>query len=276
MRIAEVARVVGVSPGTIRKWERQQLVRPPRGANGYRYFTSREIQRLALIKRMTLQGMSLVAIRHALPPTPAEVGTAPSRLPGILRLLRTEAGLSVQELSQAIGVSGVELVLLEGGRATGSVATLQRLATLYGVALIDLVKGDVAPQAQFMPAQERPQLALPDEDVTIEGLAQGPVGLQPTLLTVAPGGGAEESHAHPGEEFLYVLSGRLEIWLGDTRYLLEPGDSLAFLSLTPHRWRAIAPTATMILWVHREDHQDQPGKDTLPALAWRLGKGVDA
>ena len=252
MRIAEVAKVVGVSPGTIRKWERQQLLRVPRGANGYRYFSSREIQRLALIQRMTRQGLSLQVIRTALPPAPADVGEGPFRLPGILRTLRAHAGLNLQELGQATGISSVELLLLEGGRTTGSIAALQKLATFYSVALIDLVKGDVAPQAHLMRADERPRLALPDEDVTIEGLAQGPVGLQPTLLTIAPGGGADESHAHPGEEFLYVLSGQLEVWLGDTSYLLESGDSLAFLSLTPHRWRATGPAATMVLWVHRE------------------------
>lgn len=252
LRIAEAAKVVGVSPGTIRKWERHQLLQVPRAANGYRYFSSREIQRMTLIGRMTRQGLSLQVIRRTLPPLLADVGENPIRLPGILRTLRAQAGLSLRDLGQATGIRSVDLLLLESGRTTGSIAALQKLASFYGVALIDLVKGDLAPQAQLMRADERPRLALPSEDVTIEGLAQGPVGLQPTLLTIAPGGGADESHAHPGEEFLYLLSGRLEIWLGETAYLLESGDSLAFLSLTPHRWRATGPTATMVLWVHRE------------------------
>ncbi len=38
---------------------------------------------------------------------------------------------------------------------------------------------------------------------------------------------------HPGEEWLYVLEGRLRVGLGDTVHDLEPGDSAHFDSLTP-------------------------------------------
>ena len=42
-------------------------------------------------------------------------------------------------------------------------------------------------------------------------------------------------HRHEGREWGYVLSGRLQIELGDDAYVLGPGDTISFASTTPHR-----------------------------------------
>jgi quercetin dioxygenase-like cupin family protein len=55
---------------------------------------------------------------------------------------------------------------------------------------------------------------------------------------------------HPGEEWLYVLSGRLRLYLGEAEYLLEEGDSAHFDSLTPHRIGAATAAGAELLFVH--------------------------
>ena len=54
----------------------------------------------------------------------------------------------------------------------------------------------------------------------------------------------------PGEEWLYVLDGRLRLRLGDTVHELAPGDSAHFDSLTPHRIAAADPDGAELLFVH--------------------------
>ncbi len=44
----------------------------------------------------------------------------------------------------------------------------------------------------------------------------------------------EEPSVHEGEEFIYVLEGMVELKIGDEKHTLEPGDSVYYLSTTPH------------------------------------------
>ncbi|MGC2998790.1 cupin domain-containing protein [Streptomyces sp. G35A] len=56
--------------------------------------------------------------------------------------------------------------------------------------------------------------------------------------------------SHPGEEWLYVLEGRLRLHLADAEYPLTAGDSAHFGSLTPHRLAAEDPDGVGLLFVH--------------------------
>ena len=51
--------------------------------------------------------------------------------------------------------------------------------------------------------------------VRMELLAWGHTAMEPHLFCIKPNGGSGESYAHEGEEFLHVLQGEFEIWLGD-------------------------------------------------------------
>lgn len=55
--------------------------------------------------------------------------------------------------------------------------------------------------------------------------------------------------SHEGEEFLYVLEGRLEFRTEDHFLLLDPGDSLYFESSIPHAYRALGRKNVMALTV---------------------------
>lgn len=85
----------------------------------------------------------------------------------------------------------------------------------------------------------------------MELLAWGNTAMEPHLFRIKPQGGSGESYAHEGEEFLHVLRGVFEIWLGDNEhYRLKTGDSLYFESSTPHRWRNPGSAETWLLWVN--------------------------
>jgi len=67
LKIGEIAKQTGVSVGTLRYYESQNLLHPSeRGDNGYRYYTPEAIQQVQFIKQAQTLGFSLDEIRHIL------------------------------------------------------------------------------------------------------------------------------------------------------------------------------------------------------------------
>ncbi|MCH1996990.1 cupin domain-containing protein, partial [Achromobacter xylosoxidans] len=54
---------------------------------------------------------------------------------------------------------------------------------------------------------------------------------------------------HPGEEFLLVLKGAIEVQVGEREFRLDAGDSLYFDSELPHRMRTVSRGAAEVLVV---------------------------
>lgn len=68
---------------------------------------------------------------------------------------------------------------------------------------------------------------------------------------VAPGqGSGPNPYTHPGDqECVLVLAGSLTIWLAQTEYLLDEGDTITFTCRTPHRWSNMSSEPTTALWI---------------------------
>jgi len=65
MRSGTAARLAGVSPSTLRLWEhRYGVVAPPKSASGQRTYSMKDIERLRLIKRLTLEGHAIGTLAH--------------------------------------------------------------------------------------------------------------------------------------------------------------------------------------------------------------------
>jgi DNA-binding transcriptional MerR regulator len=248
-RIGEAARQIGVSPSALRLWERQGLVRPRRSAGGYRLYGTSDLERLRRIRRLReVDRVNASGIRHIL----SGGANAPKREAdgARLRALRHRAGLSLRQTSERSGLSISFISAIERGTSGASVAALRRLVAALGATTLDLLDAGDAPRRLVTP-QERRQLALDDGRVQIEQLAHGTRLLEPQLFVLAPGATSEGPYAHEGEEFLFLLEGRLRLWLGEAEsYRLCAGDALSFPSTLPHRWRNDAAGETRLLWIN--------------------------
>lgn len=73
--------------------------------------------------------------------------------------------------------------------------------------------------------------------------------LPETLPSAAPcfpasaGSDQARRHHHPGAEFLYVVSGKLAVMVGDDEHELAAGDSMYFDASVPHAYRRIGNRA---------------------------------
>ena len=87
-------------------------------------------------------------------------------------------------------------------------------------------------------AGDRPKMQW-DNGVRFEEMASGEKVMDPSFIRVPPGTGSEGFYSHNGEEFIYVISGRLFVELKDQgTFKVTSGDTLYFPSTTPHRWWA--------------------------------------
>ena len=252
LRISEVARRVGISSSALRAWESLGLVVPQRTPSKYRLYTMEDVrvlQRAIFLRRA--RGLNPAAIVHVLKrqgvvSVPAESVLSPGQR---FRRLRQKRSLSLVQVARATGVSVGFLSALERGQMRASVATLTRIARYYRTNLLSFFD-DSRKNSRLVPPAERRVLET-TKGVRMELLAWGNKAMEPHLFRIKPGSGSGEPYTHEGEEFLHVIRGRFEIWIGnEEHYKLKPGDSLYFESSTPHRWRNPGSSESWLLWIN--------------------------
>jgi DNA-binding transcriptional MerR regulator/mannose-6-phosphate isomerase-like protein (cupin superfamily) len=252
LRISQVARRVKISSSALRAWEQLGLLTPQRTKSRYRLYSEADVrllQRALFLRRA--RGLNPAAIVHVLKrqgavAIPAEAASLPGQR---FRRLRARRGLSLAQVARSTGVSVGFLSSLERGHMRSSVATLRRIARFYRTNILSLFETAGDTPRLVRPAQRK--ILETNAGVRMELLAWGNTAMEPHLFRVKPGGGSGESYTHEGEEFLHVLRGRFEVWLGKTEhYHLSAGDSLYFESSTPHRWRNPGRAETWLLWVN--------------------------
>jgi len=120
----------------------------------------------------------------------------------------------------------------------------------YGTTMLELF-GPLDAGDRLVRVGDRPVLGLGDS-IRIEQLARGARQLEPQLFVLSDGATSDGAYAHAGEEFIYLLSGALTVWVGDdeTYQLTRAGDALSFPSTMPHRWRNDARGETQLLWIN--------------------------
>jgi transcriptional regulator with XRE-family HTH domain len=193
-------------------------------------------------------------------PLPAPVGER-------LREHRSEAGMSLRELARQVGVSPSLISQIEHGKATPSVATLYAIVSTLDVSLdelfFDTPRGAPAapepgpdryldtgnerlPSSHWQAPSEGPVLRAANRlsltlatGVRWERLtADHDPGVEFLHCTYPVGGEscpADDLMTHSGSEYGIILSGKCGATVGETNYELDPGDSIAFDSRTPHR-----------------------------------------
>ena len=121
--ISQVARMINVSPSTLRLWEQRGLARPLRTQSGYRVYQSKDVERLKQIHKLRFgQNLNPDAIRHMMGSLAKAGGKTPIERPqnGVgerLRRLRMQGGLTLAEAAGKAGLSASFLSCVERGQA---------------------------------------------------------------------------------------------------------------------------------------------------------------
>ena len=145
-----------------------------------------------------------------------------------LKQLRLHRGVTLTALSESTGISKSTLSRLETGQRRASLELLLPLAQSYRVPLDDLVGapevGD--PRVRLKASKRNGRTVLP--------LTRQPGGVQAWKIVVPASNTTPQPKTHEGYEWLYVLSGRMRLVLGEHDLVLGPGEVVEFDTRVPH------------------------------------------
>jgi len=168
-----------------------------------------------------------------------------------LRELRLRRELSMRSLADQSGLNVNTLSLIENGKTSPSVSTLQQLARALNVPITAFFEVDLEKQnISYQKAGQRPLAEFTFG--TLEDLGAGLTlrGGQPFLLTLQPEATSGPIPiVHTGREFVFCLEGQLSYLIEDRVYQLGPGDSLLFEAYLPHCWKNSGEMASRSLLV---------------------------
>lgn len=253
LTVGETARILGVSPSTLRLWENVGLISPARSNGRYRLFSPELLEVLKRIKYLRdVKLLNMPGIRQALgkPPSKSKTnGNTPTDLGRKLRVLRKKRGLGVVEAARRAKISAGFLSAIELSRANPSVATLQRLAATYNTTVLTFYD---LPKHSNRLVRVRDRRAIQTQSgVKMELLSIGARQLESMIFRVQPGAGSDGSYSHQGEEFIYMMAGTLELWLDELEcHTLRVGDSFWFESTVGHRWYNPSNEEAVLLWIN--------------------------
>lgn len=144
-----------------------------------------------------------------------------------LRRVREQRGLTLTEVANLTGISKSTLSRLETGQRRPSLELLLPLAQTYRVPIDDLVGapefGD--PRIRLKPRRVNGRTVLP---------LTRPGGIQAWKIVIPTSQSEPKPRTHDGFEWLYVLSGRMRLVMGDQDVVLGVGEAAEFDTLVPH------------------------------------------
>jgi transcriptional regulator with XRE-family HTH domain len=158
------------------------------------------------------------------------------RIAALIRSHRLRRNLTLAQLSELSGISVAHLSRLENGQRTPTVRLLLQLARALGVPLGALV-GESAAESTAYVSRSGDRHTIAAGDVSLQSLSDPALRwLQVVELSLLPGRLGEPA-AHAGEEWVYVLSGQVEVDVNGSTSALATGDAIHFRADMTHALR---------------------------------------
>ena len=170
---------------------------------------------------------------------------------------REKRGLSLLDISRRTGIDVSLLSEIEEGQSAPPLGTVIKLAKALEMKMGYFISGDELRPFTIVHRGDRKVVSRYDSKrdkhygYGYESLApcKKDRHMEPFLVTLQPATTEEERSAHDGQEFIFVLTGSMEVRLGEEIHVLEPGDAIYYDSTVPHLVKCHGQEATRILAV---------------------------
>jgi len=166
-----------------------------------------------------------------------------------IRRLRQNKRLTLQQLSEATGLSKPLLSQIENGQVIPPLATLLRISKALKIGLHSFFQEEGSEEkCVLVKADARRKLRRQSSSAeyappyTYHSLSYGKRNkhMEPFLVEFENVSWREDMLVrHEGEEFLFLLEGELELHYGDKLYKLCAGDSIYYESTEPHGFSSV-------------------------------------
>lgn len=165
-----------------------------------------------------------------------------------LRACRLQLGLTQEELASRCDLTKGYISQLENDICSPSIATLEDILNVLGVAL-----------PQFFAEQKEEKIVFNNQDYVTSPNGDGSVTwlvpnsqkneMEPILLVLPVNGSSDIRYPFVGQEFGYVLDGKIMISVCDFAYKAKKGESFYLNGDKEHKLVNIGTKEAKILWI---------------------------
>jgi transcriptional regulator with XRE-family HTH domain len=164
-----------------------------------------------------------------------------------LRELRTERGLTLQQVAERASIDISTLSRLEAGKRRLALDHIPALAAALGISADELL-GSPPPQDPRVRGEPRKADGMTLWPLTHRGAGSGLQAYKALISAKRRSPpDVENLPVHEGHDWLYVLEGRLRLILGDEDLTIEPGEAVEFTTWTPHWFGAVDGPVEVIM-----------------------------
>ncbi len=157
-----------------------------------------------------------------------------------IRKLRLDRGLSLRQLAMEAGITASYLSKIENSDSAPPVSTLVSLAHAFGVT-IDALFSEQVTESVYTIVKKTQRQTIPRQGTRFGYSSYVPLArkfpgryMEPILLTVPPELKTPKQFQHVGQEFLFVLKGKLRFKIGTEELIMKEGDAVYFDASVPH------------------------------------------
>jgi transcriptional regulator with XRE-family HTH domain len=173
----------------------------------------------------------------------------PAQIPGRIREMREIMEISVLDLAQDLGMSAEDYAKYESGEKDIPISVLYKIAACFNVDATVLLTGEdprmvtasVCRKGQGVQIERSPGYEFSSLAYNFKGRT-----LEPLLVYLDPSKPPAPPVSHFGQEFNYVVEGKMKVTVKDREYVLEAGDSIYFDATLPHGQSAVGQAARFI------------------------------
>ena len=165
-----------------------------------------------------------------------------------IKRLRLQNNLTQEELADRCELTKGYISQLENELTSPSITTLEDILNALGTTFADFFKDEKEEKVVFTEAEFIEKVA---DTHKIEWLVPNAQKneMDPIRVSVEPHTTLEEDVPHEGEEFGYVISGRVWLHIGQAAYCVKKGEVFYFTSDKPHRLENRTNEKAVVLWV---------------------------
>lgn len=168
-----------------------------------------------------------------------------------IKQLRLSRGFTLKDIEARVGVSATHVSEVERGKTSPTVGALSKIATALEVNPSFLVDVPIGDQVSLTRPEERTVLLGPGDSARWEILTRENPSAELSLFVLVLPADMKEAltrSPRPGDKFLHLIEGIVEVEISEEKFLLRRGDSIHFKSSHPLRISNLADGESRIFW----------------------------
>lgn len=172
-----------------------------------------------------------------------------------IKYLRDILDMTEQEVANAISIPLEQYIEYENGEKDIPISVIYSAAATLGVDATELILGEAPRMPEYCVTRKNAGVRIERfEGYSFEALAHNFIGRdkEPMVVTLSPSDKKADLVSHSGQEFNYVLEGKIGVIIGNKTFVLSEGDSIYFMPTIPHGQYAIDGTAKFLTIIDKE------------------------